>query len=71
MYRPHHLQTDHGGAVLAQDNIVDVIVFLILIHKKSAQPFSRDVDRRDQRLVAADILHHKSEGLKIYILLGG
>ena len=67
----HHFQAHNGSAILAQDNIVDIILLFIFVQEQGSQTLAGDVNRSDDSLIVADVLRLKAQGLQVYIFLGG
>ena len=68
---PEHFQSHHGGPVLAENNIVNVILFVALINKECSQSLTGDLDRSDDRLELSRIDILEAQSLQIDILLRG
>ena len=66
-----HFQSHNGGAVFAEDNVIDAVAFRHPIDEKSSQAFPRDLDRRHDGGKALYIRAFKAERGKIHILLRG
>ena len=47
-----HLQAHHGCSILTQYDIVNLIRLLLLIDEQRTQTLSRDIDGRDDGLIA-------------------
>ena len=67
----HHLQSDYRGTVLAQDDVVDVVLFVAFIDEQGTQALTRNVNRSDDGLILLYVLLCKAQCSQVHVLLGG
>ena len=68
---PEHFKTDNRRSVFAQDDVIDIKSFSVIIDKDSTEPFPGDLNRSDNADVAAVLIPDESECSKVHVLICG